>query len=318
MRFAAVVLAAGQGTRMRSERPKVLHAAAGRTLLDRVLDTARVVVPEERTVVVVGHGAEEVEAHLASRGVRTALQRPQKGTGHALAVGLEAAPARSDGVVVLSGDVPLLPAAVLEELMTAVTEGAAGALLTTELAEPGAYGRVVRGADGAVVAVIEARDADERTLAVREVNAGVYAFALAPAAEALADLSPDNAQGEYYLTDVVAWLSSRQLPVAAVRLADSSLMQGVNTRADLARVSRLVVDAVLAELMASGVTVVDPASTWVEDGCDIAPDAVLEPGVVVRGASRIGAGARIGAHAVLDGARIGPGVVVPPLAVIPG
>lgn len=240
MTWGIVVLAAGKGTRMRSELPKVLHEAAGRTLIDRVLDLALTVVEPENVTVVVGHGANRVRAQVEGRGVRTVLQEPQLGTGDALRVAVEALPKPGpDALLVLSGDVPLLRLETVERLRTEIN-GSAAVLLTAELSEPGSYGRIVRRKDGGVAAVVEAGDADVRTLSLREVNAGVYAFRCQPLRDALADLAPDNAQGEYYLTDVAAALGDRGLQVVAVRLEDPTEMQGVNTLGDLETVESLL------------------------------------------------------------------------------
>ncbi len=314
-RWSVVVLAAGQGTRMKSTLPKVLHEVGGRSLIDRVLDRALEPSPPERTVVVIGHGADRVRDAVRPRGVRTVVQEPQLGTGDALRVGLAAAPAANDdGVLVLSGDVPLLRSESIQALCGAVDDGATAALLTAELEDPGPYGRVVRAADGGVDRIVEARDASEDVLAVSEVNAGVYAFRRDPLARALGELTTDNAQREYYLTDVVSGLRSHGLSVEAVVLSDPMEMLGVNTRADLARVAARINTRTLDRLMADGVTVVDPSSVWVDDDCWVGRDVVLEPGVVLRRGARIGEGAQIGAHSVIDGARIAPGEAVPPLS----
>jgi bifunctional UDP-N-acetylglucosamine pyrophosphorylase/glucosamine-1-phosphate N-acetyltransferase len=314
LRWGVVVLAAGLGTRMLSTVPKVLHRLGGRPLVDHVLDLAVHATAPDRVVVVVGHGADQVTARIAPRGVRTCLQQPQLGTGDALRVGLGGfAEGSVDAVLVLSGDVPLLRPATLERLMTRLEAGAEAVLLSATLADPAAYGRVVRDADGGVLAIIEARDAGAEILAIAEVNAGVYAFRTPSLTTSLAGLGTDNAQGEYYLTDVVSDLRRRSLPVAAEVLEDPGEMAGVNSRQDLARVGAELNRRVLGRLMESGVTVVDPASTHVDATCSVGPDTVLEPGVVLRGGCIIGAGARIGANAVLDGARIAPGEVVPPL-----
>ncbi len=312
--WGVVVLAAGQGTRMRSRRPKVLHELAGRPLVDHVVDLALTCAPARAVTVVVGHGADEVRRHLERRGVATVLQEPQLGTGDALRVALEAtAGDPTAGVLVLSGDVPLLRGETLRELMDAVNDDATAALLTAVLAEPAGYGRVVRGDDGSVHAVVEARDADAAVLRLREVNAGVYAFRRRPVADAVSALRPDNAQGEYYLTDVVADLRRRGLAVTPVVLADPDDMRGVNTRADLARVEKICNARTLDGLMDSGVTIVDPRSTWVDASCRVEPDAVVEPGVVLRRGARVGRGARIGAHSVIEGCRVDAGEEVPPL-----
>lgn len=311
---AVAVLAAGLGTRMRSSRPKVLHELAGRPLIDHVLDLALALAPPDLVVAVVGHGAEEVEAAVAPRGVLTALQQPQLGTGDALRVALARLAGRAlDAVLVLSGDVPLLRPGTLAALADRLVGETAAALLTARLDCPSAYGRVVRGDNGSVEAVVEARDADPATLALSEVNAGVYAFRLEPLRGALARLRPDNAQAEYYLTDVVGLLRSAGLPVAAVLLDDSTEMHGVNSRADLAAVAGLLNRRIVTDLMAAGVTILDPATTWVEPHCRVAADVVLEAGVHLRGRCRVGAGARVGAHSVVDGVEVPEGAVVPPL-----
>lgn len=313
--WSVVVLAAGQGTRMKSDLPKVLHEVCGRSLLDRVLDRALDVTSGERVVVVVGHGAERVDAAARPRGVHTVVQEPQLGTGDALRVGLAAAPTGpDDAVIVLSGDVPLLRPASIDALRGAVAGGAAAALLTAVVEHPGSYGRVVRAADGGVDRIVEARDASPDVLAVTEVNAGVYAFRRAPLDRALAGLTTDNVQREYYLTDVVAGLRAGGHAVEAVVLDDPAEMLGVNTRADLARVAALVNTRTLERLMADGVTILDPTSVWVDDDCHVARDAVLEPGVVLRGGARVGERARVGAHAVIDGLEVAAGETVPPLS----
>ncbi len=239
MSCLVVVLAAGKGTRMESNLPKVLHEAAGRAIIDSVLDLGESMASAKNIVVVVGHHADRVEDHVCVRGVLTALQEPQLGTGDALRVAMEAAP-DGDTVLVLSGDVPLLRKISLDRLVDSVEKGAEAALLTAVLSEPGAYGRVVRGPGGRVRAIIEAKDADINTLSLNEVNAGVYAFRRASLEQALASLKPDNAQGEYYLTDVIQWLTRRSLPVAATVLDDPEEMQGVNTREDLRRVEQVL------------------------------------------------------------------------------
>jgi len=238
--WTVVILAAGKGTRMKSPLPKVLHRLAGRPLLDHVLDLALELTPPRGVITVVGHGADQVRAVAEARGTRSVLQEPQLGTGDAVRVALGAMGGDSDGVVVLSGDVPLLQPPSVRALCDAVEAGAAAALLTAILHQPGAYGRVLRGPDDGVAAIVEARDATPEQLAVREVNAGVYAFRRTPLSEAIAALKPDNDQGEYYLTDVIATLRSNNLPVAAHVLDDPLEMAGVNTVEDLNRLEMIL------------------------------------------------------------------------------
>jgi bifunctional UDP-N-acetylglucosamine pyrophosphorylase / glucosamine-1-phosphate N-acetyltransferase len=241
MRWAVAVLAAGKGTRMRSDLPKVLHLLGGRVLLDHVLDTALAVAGPEAVVVVIGHGAEAVRAHVAGRGVVCVVQEPQLGTADAVRValgGLE--PGLADALVVLSGDVPLLRRTTVARLQRRLDPGPAAAILTAVLEEPAAYGRVLRDDDGSVAAIVEASDATPEELRIREVNAGIYAFRVPPLAAALASVATDNSQREYYLTDVVADLRGRGLEVAAEVLDEPMEMLGVNTRHDLADLEALL------------------------------------------------------------------------------
>ena len=317
--WAVAILAAGQGTRMRSDLPKVLHHLAGRPLIDHVIDLALRIARPHDIVVVVGHQAEAVSNVARERGVGVVLQEPQLGTGDALRVALEGLRDRpTDRILVLSGDVPLLRGETLELLTAALADGAAAALLSAELDEPGSYGRIVRDADGMVREVVEARDADPDQLTIREVNAGVYAFDRGPLSIALAGLGTDNAQNEYYLTDVAAALRTRGLAVVAVRLDEPEEMQGVNNRADLALAGRGFNRRVVDALMDEGVSVRDPSTTWIDPRAVVGRDVVIEPGVVVRGFCHIGEGASIGANCVLDDAAVGAGERVPPLTYLTG
>ena len=311
MSVAAVVLAAGEGKRLRTRHAKVLHEAGGRPLVDHVLAALAPVGPDP-LVVVVGHRREEVTAHLAGRAA-FAVQDPPRGTGDAVRCALPLLPA-SGNLLVLSGDVPLLTEATLRELLELRRRsGAAAVVATAVLVDPGGYGRIVRDPAGDVAAIVEARDATAAQAAIREVNAGTYAFELTALRPALARLNPENEQGEFYLTDVVAGLVRDGSRVAALALADAAEMAGVNTRADLAEVNRLLNARVVRRLQDAGVTVLDPASTWVEGDCRVGADTVLEPGVQLRRGCVVGAACRIGAHAVLDGARVPDGASVAPL-----
>lgn len=318
-RWAVAILAAGQGTRMRSDLPKVLHHLAGRPLIDHVIDLALRIARPHDIVVVVGHKAEAVSGVVRERGVGEVLQEPQLGTGDALRVALDGLKERlADRILVLSGDVPLLRPETIELLTEAVADGSAAALLSAELDDPGTYGRIVRDADGMVREVVEARDADPDQLAIREVNAGVYAFDRGPLSVALEGLGTDNAQNEFYLTDVAAALRARGLAVAAVRLDDPEEMQGVNTRADLARAGRVLNRRVVDALMEAGVSVRDPLTTWIDPRAVVGRDVVIEPGVVVNGFCHIGRGAVIGANCVLEDAAVGDGEIVPGMTYLTG
>ena len=321
-------MAAGKGTRMRSTTPKVLHRIGGRSLLDHAVSAARGLDPEH-LVVVVRHERDAVVAHLTeiAPDALPADQDEVPGTGRAVACGLAALPDALTGcVVVTSGDVPLLDTATLERLVAQHTErGDAVTLLTTELEDPTGYGRVLRartedpGADAlSVSAVVEQRDASEAQRAVREVNAGVYVFDIALLRQALATLGTDNDQGEVYLTDVVARAHAQGLSASALLVADHWLVEGCNDRAQLARLGAELNRRVLARWMAEGVGVTDPATTWVDVQAVLARDVSLEQGVLLRGSTRVGEGARIGAYSVLTDVEVPAGAVVAPLTRLDG
>jgi bifunctional UDP-N-acetylglucosamine pyrophosphorylase/glucosamine-1-phosphate N-acetyltransferase len=234
----AVVLAAGKGTRMKSDRPKVLHELEGRPLLAHVLDTARA-AGVDRTVVVVGHQAERVREACAAPDLEFVVQEPQLGTGHAVQM---AEPALRGGgwTVVLAGDVPLLRAATLRRLIEETARaGAAASVLTCVVEDAGAYGRIVKDARGNLVKIVEARDASPEELAIGEYNSGVYCYRTDRLRAALGELTTDNDQGEYYLTDTVGWLVAQGDPVRAVVTEDSDEVVGINTVEELAAAERL-------------------------------------------------------------------------------
>ena len=317
---AVIVMAAGKGTRMRSTTPKVLHRIGGRSLLDHAVTAARGLRPEH-LVVVVRHERAAVVAHLAqvAPDAVPADQDEIPGTGRAVACALAALPAELTGpVVVTSGGVPLLDTATLEALVAQHRErGDAVTLLTAELDDPAGYGRVIRagGPDAlAVAGVVEHRDATPEQRAVREINAGVYVFDAAHLRDALATLGADNDQGEIYLTDVVARAHSQGLSASALVVSDHWLVEGCNDRAQLAELGAELNRRVLAGWMAQGVGVVDPASAWVDVTAELAQDVTLEQGALVRGTTRIGQGARVGAYAILTDAVIPAGCVVAPFS----
>ena len=299
----AVLLAAGRGTRLKSPKAKVLHLAQGAPLLEHAL---RAVRGAEPIVVVVGHDAEAVEATFVDR-ARFVRQDPPLGTGHAVLAARETIAAHPERtVLVLNGDLPLLRPETIESLLAAHEKGAAAAtLLTAVLPDAGAYGRIVRTAGGGVRAIVEARDASPEERTLQEWNVGVYAFAVAPLLEALAKLSPQNAQGEYYLTDVVGLLVGAGQRVAAFPVADAREALGVNTLQELAEASRLLVERRLVELMSSGVVVEDPPSTFVGADVEVAATAVLRPGTILEGRTRIGAGSVLGPFSRLVDVEVG-------------
>ena len=321
---AVIVMAAGKGTRMRSTTPKVLHRIGGRSLLDHAVTAARGLRPEH-LVVVVRHERAAVVAHLAqiAPDAVPADQDEIPGTGRAVACALAALPAHLTGpVVVTSGDVPLLDTATLEALVAQHRErGDTVTLLTAELDDPAGYGRVIRagGSDALAVAeVVEHRDATPEQRAVREINAGVYVFDAAHLRAALTTLGTDNDQGEIYLTDVVARAHSRGLSASALVVSDHWLVEGCNDRIQLADLGAELNRRVLRRWMVEGVGVVDPSSTRVDVTVELARDVELEPGALLRGRTRVGEGARVGAYSILTDVDIPAGAIVPPFSLLDG
>jgi bifunctional UDP-N-acetylglucosamine pyrophosphorylase/glucosamine-1-phosphate N-acetyltransferase len=299
-----LVLAAGKGTRMKSATPKVLHHVAGRPMIDWVLDRAGSFAPASLTVVV-GYKGADVQAGCARRpGVRFVTQEPQLGTAHAVLQSAPALAGASGTLVLLSGDVPLLSAATLGRLLEVHSRaGAAATVVTAVLDEPFGYGRIVR-ENGSIARIVEERDAPPEERAIREVNAGVYAFDLAALFPALRSIASVNAQGEYYLTDLVSVFRGSGRVVETVRVQDPQEILGINSRADLARVGAIVRQQVNEALMAAGVTIVDPATTYVDAGVTVGPDTVIHPNVHLEGHTRIGSNCEI-----LPNVRITDGVV---------
>jgi bifunctional UDP-N-acetylglucosamine pyrophosphorylase/glucosamine-1-phosphate N-acetyltransferase len=303
---AVVIMAAGAGTRMRSAIPKVLHRIAGKSMVALAIDTADALSPD-RLVVVVGHQRELVTEHLAEIAphVTIAVQERPMGTGDAVRAGLAAIPGVAGEVVVTSGDVPLLAAETLLDLVAAHREGGnAVTVLTAVVPDPTGYGRIVR--DGEEVArIVEQADATADELALDEINAGIYVFDAQALGEGIAALEAANAQGELYLTDVVAHARAAGRRVGARVLDDYLQTEGVNDRAQLAERSAELNRRILARWMAEGVTVLDPATTWVHAGVDLAEDVTLLPGTSLEGATSVAAGATIGPDTTLIDVEVG-------------
>ncbi|HLA78970.1 MAG TPA: bifunctional UDP-N-acetylglucosamine diphosphorylase/glucosamine-1-phosphate N-acetyltransferase GlmU [Vicinamibacteria bacterium] len=302
----AVVLAAGKGTRLKSSRAKVLHPALGLPLLEHVL---RAIAPLEAlpVTVVVGFEAEAVERAFAGRNLVFVRQDPPLGTGHALQVARDRWAAHPDRtLLVLNGDLPLLRSQTVHRLLEVHARSrAAATLLSIVLGEPGAYGRVVRDGKGRVAKIVEAKDASPEERGLREINAGVYAFEVPRLLEVLGQLRPQNAQGEYYLTDLVGLLAAAGHPVEAVAAAEPSEAFGVNSRGELATASRLLRVRRLEALMAAGVAVEDPETTTVGLDAEVAADAVLRPFTLIEGRTQVAAGASVGPFARLVDSEIG-------------
>jgi bifunctional UDP-N-acetylglucosamine pyrophosphorylase / glucosamine-1-phosphate N-acetyltransferase len=311
----AVILAAGKGTRMRSSLPKVLHRAAGRPLLAWVVEAART-AGCERILIVVGHGAERVREEIAGPDVAWVLQAEQQGTGHALAQ-VESEVRDAATLLVLSGDVPLITATTIERL-AADAEAGWGSMAVAELLEQGSLGRVIVDEEGKLARIVEARDASPEELDVRRINAGLYALPAPEIFEYLRRLRTDNAQGELYLTDAVTNAAADGQPVQLVALGDPNEALGVNDRAELARVHRLLLTRHHQALMASGVTILEPERTVVEPGVRVGEDTVLHPGVSLLGHTVVGPGCTIHQGSWLRDTRIGEGVTIEPYSVLDG
>lgn len=294
---------------MKSATPKVLHPLLGRTLLGHVL-VAAAAAEAEQTIVVVGHKAEQVEAHLAeiAPAATAVLQAEQNGTGHAVRIALEAVPEVAGTVVVLNGDVPLLRPETVASLVAAHESGARGAtVLAAEVADPTGLGRIVRDGRGNLERIVEERDASAEVRAIREINAGIYAFDAGSLREALGKLSTDNDQGEEYLTDVFGLLASVGQAVGVFVAPDAEETLGCNDRAELASLRALLRDRVNAAWMRSGVSILDPATTWIDVTVTLEPDAVVDQNSQLRGATTVAAGAVIGPDTTLIDTTVGEG-----------
>ena len=328
---AVVVLAAGEGTRMKSRTPKVLHTLSGRSLLGHAIEAGGDLAPQ-RLVVVVGHAREQVSAAVAAAAPHAdiVVQEQQLGTGHAVRMVIESVGAMSGTVIVTYADMPLLRGATLQQLVDTHHEaGNAVTVLTARGDFPG-FGRIVRDADGAFLRIVEERDATAAERAIDEFNSGCYAFDGLLLADAIKRVTTNNSQREEYLTDVVEILRGDGHAVGTVLAADAAEIRGVNDRVQLAEARRALNDRTLREWMLAGVTIVDPASTWIDVTVKIGRDAEIGPQTQLEGATVIGEGAKIGAgclledttvgddaellHAVCRQSEIGPRVTVGPFA----
>lgn len=313
-----VILAAGKGTRMRSAHPKVLHRVAGLSLIEHVLRAADAVTPIS-TVVVVGHQAQDVRQALSDRqGLRFALQEPQLGTGHALLQAERELTGARGTLLLLSGDVPLLRGDTLTALVrTHRSQSAAATVLTARVPDPDGYGRIVR-RDGRIAAIVEHKDASAEERRIDEINSGIYAFDLEPLFGALKDIGSTNVQKEYYLPDLVRIYRAHGLAVETVTVQDPREVLGVNSRGELADVASIMNRQRNEELMASGVTLEDPATVYVGPDVTIGADTVIHPNVYLEGRTRIGSGCEIHSGVRIVDSTLDDGVVINNFCVIVG
>jgi bifunctional UDP-N-acetylglucosamine pyrophosphorylase/glucosamine-1-phosphate N-acetyltransferase len=313
--LTVVILAAGQGKRMRSDRPKVLQTLAGRPMLAHVIETARALSPAAINIVF-GHGGDAVKAAFPDPDLSWSHQAEQLGTGHALLQALPSIPSDHQ-ILVLCGDAPLLLSESLAVLLDMVPAGTLG-LLTARLADPIGYGRIVRDESGAVLGVVEERDASPAEWAIDEINTGVMVLPRDWVADALATIGNDNTQGEYYLTDVIGLAVRRGLPIVTVEAADSREVLGINDRTQLASAERIVQRRYAQRLLDHGVTLADPERFDLRGQLEVGRDVFIDVGAVFEGKVELGDGVRIGPNACISNSRLGSGCVVRAHCVIDG
>ncbi|TVP59505.1 MAG: UDP-N-acetylglucosamine diphosphorylase/glucosamine-1-phosphate N-acetyltransferase [Halomonadaceae bacterium] len=309
-----IILAAGQGSRMKSRLPKVMHPLAGKPLLHHVIDAARA-LNAGGVHVVVGHGADAVRQATQADDLQWALQEQQLGTGHAVAQALPQVPDQAR-VLVLYGDVPLTDITTLEALTSLVNDETL-ALLTVNLSDPNGYGRIIRN-DGEVTAIVEQKDANSQQLLIQEVNSGILAATAGNLKRWLPALSSENAQGEYYLTDIIAMAAGEQMTVAVAQPASPEEVQGINNRAQLAQLERHYQFSEAQRLMAAGVSLADPYRLDVRGDLQVGQDVTVDVGCVFEGTVVLGDDVVIGAHCVVRNSTLGAGTKVEPHSIIDG
>lgn len=302
--LVAVILAAGKGTRMRSKLPKVLHKVGGKAMLQHVIDAATVAGCDDK-VVIIGHEAELVEKMVAGQG-KTALQAEQLGTGHAVMQAKEALAGFTGTAMILCGDTPLLDGEELKKFYEAhKASGAAATVLTAVMDNPFGYGRIIRDAEGNVKGIVEQKDATEEQKSIKEINTGIYCLECPMMFDVLATLTCNNAQGEYYLTDVLEKLNNAGQKVGGVITEDSDMVMGINSRKQMSVAEAVMRERILDKLMDSGVTIMDPASTFIEASVKIGRDTIIYPYTWLEGNTVIGEDCEIGPNARFTDVEIG-------------
>ena len=312
--FASVILAAGEGTRMKSAYPKVLHSLGGRAMVGNVLDTT-LRIGLDCQVLVVGYAGDQVKSYIQSvpayRDVKIVFQEKRLGSGHAVLQSARVFAGYSGHVLVLCADVPLIRPETLRRFMTAhIQKKNTVTILTTAVDDPTGYGRIIRDGDRSVLKITEEKDATTAERAVKEINSGIYCFEAKSLFKVLKRIKPDNRKKEYYLTDAVELLREQGSRVGAVLCADSLELQGVNNRQQLAEAGAELKRRKLNALMASGVTIIDPVSTWIDDEARIGKDTIIHPGCIIQGHTRIGSDCVIGPYSLIKNSALGAGVEV--------
>jgi len=307
MTINAIILAAGKGTRMKSELLKVAHKVAGKPIVEYVVDTVNE-LGSNQIYMVVGHQADSVQNLLPQKSIEFVLQREQLGTGHAVMQVSDVYPNDNSTVLILAGDCPLIKTETLQSLVNMHLESnSAATILTTKMKDPASYGRILRGEMGTVLGIKEAKDCSEKELAINEINTGVYAFESSYLFENLKKLNTNNKQGEYYLTDIIHILKSIGEPINAFCVDDPDQAIGVNTRHDLAKSNQVIYQRNNHHFMTEGVTILDPTSTFIDSTVTIGQDTIIHPFTIIRGDSVIGNNCVIGSHNYLNNVTLGDG-----------
>ncbi len=315
MGLKAIVLAAGKGTRMKSDVLKVLHNVAGKSVLNHVLDAVFAIEVDE-VFVVVGHQSEQVKSHISHPKVKFVEQIEQLGTGHAV---MQVAPfldtSEPGTVIVLAGDCPLIEKETLGNLLaTHLESNASGTILTAEFADPGSYGRMIRGQMGSVLGIKEAKDCTPQELEISEINAGIYAFEIPSLFENLKRVNTNNAQKEYYLTDVIRLIKESGESIAAFCTEDADEVLGINTRMDLAKINQIIYQKNNQYFMEQGVTLIDPSTTFIDSTVTIGNDTIIAPFTVIEGHTVIGSRCKVSPHVFLKNVTVESDTVIPPFS----
>ena len=302
MSIKSIILAAGKGTRMKSEKPKVLHEIYGKPLLGYVLDCVNGITDEN--FVIVGHHAQEVEDYVKSNynNAKTILQSPQLGTGHAVSMACDELKNYEGLILVLCGDTPLIQQETITKFVEFHKQNNSDiTVMSTIFENPTNYGRIIREPDNTLKCIVEEKDATSEQKAVKEVNAGIYCLNWGKIKQAFSELTSNNAQGEYYLTDIIAWGKKKALNVNAYILENNEEIFGINSRINLAQATKILTKRVLNNLMTNGVTIVDPDSTWISPDTEIGQDTIIYPSTYIEGKNKIGKNCKIGPCAHLRG-----------------
>jgi bifunctional UDP-N-acetylglucosamine pyrophosphorylase/glucosamine-1-phosphate N-acetyltransferase len=308
-KIASVVLAAGKGTRMKSETPKVLFPVAGKPMLQHIVNVL-VETGIEDIYAVIGYGAEKVQAAISGP-ITWVEQKEQLGTGHALAQAAKKLRGYGGDVLVLAGDTPLLTVATLRDLIGEHTRDKnAATVLSARVPQPAGYGRIVRGSNGSVIAIAEEKDADSSLKKINEINSGAYCFNWSKVESLLDRLSTNNAQGEYYLTDVFSLLVLNGEKTGAFTVSDHREILGPNDRVQLAWAEKIMRQRICHRLMRQGVSIIDPSTTWIDADAEVGVDTIIYPNTFIKGGTRIGENCLIGPNATIDSCQLGDGVLV--------